>query len=124
MNEVFAFEVSVAETDWTRIVNARSAGKAKYEYYLDVREVWPDVSLTAMRARKLGKAQTLAGFERVAKYRGMPHVKCGQRVKVGDSLGVIVGHNSSANFDVLFDDDAPKYAGRRLNVHPQEVELI
>lgn len=124
MNQVFAFEVSVAGTDWTTIINHRSAGKAKYEYWLNVTESWPDVPITAMRARKIGKAHTTPGFERNAKYRGMPDIKCGQRVKVGNSRGVIVGHNSSANFDVLFDDDAPRHAGRRLNVHPREVELI
>jgi hypothetical protein len=124
MNEVFAFEVSVAGTDWTKVINHRSAGKAKYEYWRDVTESWPDVPITAMRARKIGAPRTSEAFERNAKYRGMPEVKCGQRVKVGNALGVIVGHNSSANFDVLFDDDAPKYAGRRLNVHPQEIELL
>jgi hypothetical protein len=36
---------------------------------------------------------------------------------------VIVGHNSSANFDVLFDDDSPRYAGNTLNVHPSEIKL-
>lgn len=124
MNEIFAFEVSVNGTDWTKIINHRSAGKAKYEYYLDVREVWPDVSITAMRARKIGKPRSSEGFQRNAKYRGMPDVKCGDRVRVGNSLGVIVGHNSSANFNVLFDDDAPRYAGLKLNVHPQEIELL
>lgn len=125
-NQVFAFEVSVKGTDWTKIINARTAGKAKYQYWLDVTDAWPDVPITAMRARKYssGKPYTSSEFERNAKYRGMPKVKCGQRVKVGNSLGVIVGHNSSANFDVLFDDDAPEYGGLRLNVHPREVEII
>ncbi len=125
MSDVFAFEVSVKDTDWTEIINAPTAGKAKYQYWLDVTDAWPDVPITAMRARKYGdgKPYTSPEFERNAKYRGLPDVKCGQRVRVGDSCGVVVGHNSSANFDVLFDDDAPKYAGLRLNVHPQEIEL-
>ncbi len=126
MNEVQAFEVSVVGTNWTKIINARTAGKAKYQYWLDVRDAWPDVPITAMRARKYnqGHPYTSPQFEHNARYRGLPDVKCGQRVRVGDAVGVIVGHNSSANFDVLFDDDAPKYAGQKLNVHPQEVELI
>jgi hypothetical protein len=125
-DQVFAFKVSVKGTDWTKIINARTAGKAKYQYWLDVTDCWPDVPITAMRARKYnaGRPYTSPEFERNAKYRGMPEIKCGQRVKVGNSLGIIVGHNSSANFDVLFDDDAPKYGGQTLNVHPQEIELI
>jgi hypothetical protein len=126
MNEVFAFEVSVKGTDWTKIINARSAGKAKHEYYRSVVESWPDVPFTAMRARKYnsGRPYTSEAFERNANYRGLPAVKCGDRVRVADCCGVIVGHNSSANFDVLFDDDAPRYGGMRLNVHPQDVQLI
>lgn len=126
MSEIFAFVVSVVGTDWTKIVNARTSGKAKYQYWLDVTDAWPDVPITAMRARKYnsGRPYTSPEFERNAKYRGLPDVKCGQRVRVGGSEGVIVGHNSSANFDVLFDDDAPRYAGLRLNVHPQELEII
>lgn len=123
-NQVFAFEVSVVGTDWTKIVNTRTAGKAKYQYWLDVTDAWPDVPITAMRARKVGEPHTSEAFERNAKYRGLPNVKCGQRVKVGNDEGVIVGHNSSANFDVLFDDDSPKYSGQRLNVHPQGIEII
>lgn len=124
MNEVFAFEVSVANTQFTQIVNARTAGKAKYQYWLKITDSWPEIPITAMRARKHGSPYTSFEFERNAKYRGMPDVICGQRVKVGGDEGVIVGHNSSANFDVLFDDNASKYAGQRLNVHPQEIELI
>ena len=124
MNEVFAFEVSVTETDWKDIINTRNAGRAKSEYHQRVADVWPDIPYTAIRARKIGPPHTSAGFERNAKYRGMPDVRCGDRVKVGNSFGVIVGHNSSANFDILFDEDAPRYADLRLNVHPQEIEVL
>lgn len=124
MSEVSAYEVSVVGTNWQKVINARNAGKAKYQYWLDVRDVWPDVPITAMRVRSLGPPQTSIEFEHNAKYRGMPDIRCGQRVKVGSATGVIVSHNSSANFDVLFDDDSPKYAGERLNVHPQEIKVI
>lgn len=126
INQVCAFEVSVTGTDWTKIINARTAGKAKYQYWLDVTDAWPDVPLTAMRAKKYngGRPYTSEAFERNAKYRGLPDVKCGQRVRVGNDEGVVVGHNSSANFDVLLDDDSLKYGGRKLNVHPQEIEII
>lgn len=126
MSKIFAFEVSVAGTDWTKIINAQTAGKAKYQYWQDVTDAWPDVPITAMRARKFGDGSpyTSVEFERNAKYRGLPGVKCGQRVRVGSDEGTVVGHNLSANFDVLFDDDSPKYSGQLLNVHPQEIELI
>ena len=120
---LFAWEVSVKGTDWTKIVNARTAGQAKRDYHLDVRDAWPDVPYTAMRCRKIGAPHTSERFKHNARYRGMPEVRCGQRVKVGDARGVIVGHNDSANFDVLFDDDSPRYAGMRLNCHPDGIEL-
>jgi predicted short-subunit dehydrogenase-like oxidoreductase (DUF2520 family) len=44
-------------------------------------------------------------------------------VKVGESIGTIVGHNSSANFDVLFDYGG-KYGGLTLSVHPSEMTVI
>lgn len=124
MSEVFAFEVSVRDTDWTQIVNARRAGKAKADYWRDVHESWENVRYTDIRCRKIGRPHTSEQFKRNAEYRGMPDVRCGQRVLVGESQGVIVGHNSSANFDILFDDDAPKYAGMVLNCHPDGIEIL
>jgi len=121
---VHSFEVWVSgREDWKRNVNARSAGKAKSDYHRNLSESW-DIDFREIRCRKLGRPITSAQFVAVALYRGMPGVKCGQRVKVGNSCGVIVGHNSSANFNVLFDEDSPEYAGKILNCHPQSVELI
>lgn len=122
-SDLFAWEVSVKGTEWRKVVNARTSGQAKRDYHLDVRDAWPDVPYTAMRCRKIGAPHTSERFKHNARYRGMPDVRCGQRVKVGEARGVIVGHNDSANFDVLFDDDSPKYAGLKLNCHPDEVEL-
>lgn len=121
---VFAFAVRCPAffADFERIVNARNRGAAIYEYMLDVRDCWPDVKFTDFRARKLGPAQTSEAFRRTATYRGMPNVRCGQRVMVDGAAGVIVGHNDSANFDVLFDDDS-YFKGARLNVHPSEITL-
>ena len=81
------------------------------------------------RGRRCGVAksvrpETSERFRANAAYRGMPHIQCGQRVKVGEAHGVIVGHNESANFDVLFDPDSPRYANLRLNVHPASIEPI
>lgn len=124
MNEVFAFECSVTGTDWKTLINARTPGKAKYQHWLSVKECYPDIPITAMRARKLGKAENTEGFKRTAVYRGLPNVGCGDRVRVGNATGVIVGSNGSANFDILFDDDSPTYAGMRLNVHPHDLQMI
>jgi len=123
-SRVFSFACSVVGTDWgEQIINARTRGRAKREYHLNVTDAWPDVPFTAIRARKVGAPHTSADFIRTAQYRGLPNVRCGQRVKVGEARGVIIGHNSSANFDVLFDDDSPRYAGEILNCHPNGVTL-
>lgn len=122
--EVFAFEVRVANTSWSRIINAPTAGRAKRLYHQDVMDAWPDIPFTAIRVRKLGPAHTSEAFKCNAKYRGRPDIRCGQRVAVNGAMGTITGHNESANFNVLFDDDAPRYAGLTLNVHPQDVKLV
>jgi hypothetical protein len=122
-NIVSAYECRHKAHNWAgTIVNALSASKARYQYFLDVSECWPDVRLIDLRVRKVGGPHTSDQFVRNAKYRGMPDVRCGQRVKAPSGEGVIVGHNSSANFDVLY--TAGKWEGLTLNVHPSEIELI
>lgn len=124
--QVFAFACRTPGAPWgdgESIRNATSRGQAKVEYWRDVTDAWPDVPFTAVRARKIGPAHTSEQFKRNAAYRGMPDVRCGQRVRVGDAEGSIVGHNGSANFDVLFDPDS-RYGAIVLNVHPGEVTLL
>ncbi|MGE3276743.1 MAG: hypothetical protein AB7O67_16650 [Vicinamibacterales bacterium] len=122
MDDVFAFECSVAGWgDSGSVVNARSAGRAKSTYLSDLRDSYPEIPYTLIRCRKLGAPRSSDEFLRTAEYRGMPGLRCGARVRVGEASGVVVGHNSSANFDVLFDDDAPRHAGLTLNVHPSEI---
>lgn len=120
---VYAFEVRCGE--FSRIVNAHNRGKAIAEYMSDVRDCWPDVKFTDFRARKLGAAHTSAAFERAAAYRGWHGVKCGQRVRLkdGGELGTIVGHNDSANFDVVFDEGTDLH-GRVCNCHPNDLERV
>lgn len=36
------FEVNVKGRDWQKYIDAPTAGKAKYQYLLDVRDAWPD----------------------------------------------------------------------------------
>lgn len=121
---IAAFEVSVAGTDWTSVINAPTRGKAKSEYWSRVVDAWSNIPFTAIRCRRIGAPVSSPQFISNAVYRGMPGVRCGDRCRVGESIGTIVGHNSSANFDVYFDSDAPKYAGLTLNVHPMEIKII
>lgn len=109
-----AYACSVKGSDWGEtIVRARSQGKAKVSHWHNVRESWQDVPYTAVRARVTSSVPFDAGFARNAKYRGIEFAKIGMRVRVAGMAGVIVGHNSSANLDVLFDE-----SGWTLNCHP------
>jgi hypothetical protein len=127
---VFAFAARVVNApDWGEtIYNTTTAGRAKREHQLSVSDAWPDIEFTAIRVRKLGAPHTSAEFRRNARYRGLPQVRCGQRVELplvcgGSAFGTIVGHNASANFEVLFDDDSA-LAGRTCNVHPEELRIL
>lgn len=125
--EVFAWECNVRGKDWQRTINHLTAGKARYEYLLDLRDAWPDATFADITVRKVGAARTSDAFKRTATYRGMPALQCGQRVEIrspyGPALGVIVGHNDSMNFDVLFDEDT-YFKGGVGNVHPSELRLV
>jgi hypothetical protein len=116
------YEVNVKGQNWSTTINASTAGKAKYRYLLDVQESWQGVTFKDLTCRVVGRPQSSERFINNAKYRSLPDARCGDRVRVGDSMGYIVGHNSSANFDIEF--DSGKYAGLVLNVHPQEMEII
>lgn len=124
---VFAWECNVRGKDWQRTINHLTAGKARYEYLIDLRDAWPDATFADITVRKAGPAHTSEAFKRNARYRGMPDLQCGQRVEIrspeGPARGVIVGHNDSANFDVLFDADT-YFHGRVGNVHPSEITIV
>jgi hypothetical protein len=120
--KVFCFAVRIQGIEHETYYNAATSGQAKYRHYREVLDPLPDLKFTQLRVRKVGPVQTSAEFHRNAIYRGMEHVKCGDRVRVGVNFGTIVGHNCSANFDVLFDPDS-KYGAQVLNVHPAECEL-
>lgn len=114
---VFAFECRYGE--FTRTVNAATAGAARYDYLLDIRDAYPDATFADIRVRKLGPAHTSERFKRNAEYRGMPDLRCGEAVTVNGRPGFVVGHNGSANFDVLF--SGGDWSGCVLNVHPSEL---
>lgn len=125
--DVFAWECNVRGKEWQRIINHLTAGKARYEYLLDLRDSWPGVTFADITVRKVGPAHTSEAFRRNAVYRGRTELTCGARVEVVSgsqrALGVIVGHNDSANFDVLFDEDT-YFKGGIGNVHPSEIRLV
>ena len=39
--------------DWQTYITAESKGKAKYEYWLDIQDAWPDIPFTAITCRKV-----------------------------------------------------------------------
>lgn len=123
MSKVKAYECFLKSAPHiSQILNAPTAGKARYLYWLHVREACPDVRLIDIRSRSRGGPYTSSDFRRTAEKRGVPHARCGDLVKVGESEGVIVGHNCSSNFNVHF--HAGPYAGSELSVHPGEIEWI
>jgi hypothetical protein len=119
MADVSAFECWVVGSAHRTVVNAESLGKAKSQFLrhslYDL-----DIPFTVIRARAVGAPVTSEDFRRVAVYRGLPNVKCGQECVVSGDRGVIVGHNSSSNFDVLF--RSGRYSGQVLNVHPHSID--
>lgn len=121
---VFAFACRVANVErWGEtIYNAHTAGAAKEQHWRHVSDAWDGIKYTDIRARKVGAPHSSEQFIHNARYRGMPDVRCGQRVRTNGCDGVIVGHNASANFDVLF--ESGRYVGQTLNVHPSEIELV
>ncbi len=107
------FECNVKGINWQTQITARTLGKAKSEYLSRVRDAWPDVKYTDVRARSLGACVTTDEFLLTARYRGVPFARIGMKVDVDGRRGRIVGANSSANFDVVFDgSDVP------INCHP------
>jgi hypothetical protein len=115
---VYAYQVWCTRgwEEHPRIINSLTASKARYEYLRHVRDVFPDLKYIDIRSKKAGGLYSSSDFVRTASYRNVPFARCGMKVEVDGRAGVIVGHNSSANFDVLFTDGENK--GLVLNCHP------
>jgi hypothetical protein len=114
-----SWAVRFVNDDHEEIINARSRGQAKMEFLRYVEED-PEDAYLAVRVRTDGPVrppQTTPAFRHVAEGRGVSFAACGMRVCVGEDYGVIVGHNSSANFDIRFDLDS-QYPDMVLNCHP------
>lgn len=107
-----SFICGVRGTEWRRVVNHVSRGKAKAEYWHQVRDACPDLPFTAITCRVDGHPSTSQDFMRTASYRGVDFARCGMLVRLPDGRnGRIVGNNYSANFNVLVN-------GVVLNCHP------
>jgi hypothetical protein len=106
-------------------VYARTRGAAKYRKWLDVSDAWTDLPITKMRCRAIRETPppTPPELERVARYRGFPWVRAGQRIRLGDDRGTIVGGGSGALWEVLFDEGG-RWSGGTGYVHPHEISLV
>lgn len=120
ISQVYSFEVGLRGEDRRSTVNSTTLGKAKAELLKDIQDCWPATKFTDVVGRKAGPPHTSAGFLRTAKYRGLPDLRCGHQVSVNGRKGFVVGHNDSANFDVLFDEG--DWKGCVLNCHPADFD--
>jgi hypothetical protein len=125
MSDPGAFEVWVKIGDWEgprETANAPSAGKAKYLRWLDIRDTWADLPITAMRSRRVGPPSTSRMLEHVAEIRGLTGLRAGARVFMSNGArGAIVDASTGANLEVQFDADSPIYAGERAPVHHSDL---
>jgi hypothetical protein len=91
---------------------AETAGKAKYQFFKYLSDIY-DWSfgdfLKWCYCKKVGIADIhhMFGdsetFERMKQYRDIPYAYQGMKIEVCGKPGTIVGANSSANLDVVFD---------------------
>lgn len=112
MEELKSYDCSLDGKHWTTI-NATSKGKAKSMFYYSL-EI--DFKYTSIKCRINGYPYTSDDFKRNAKYRNIEFAYCGMAVQVEHRKGVIIGHNSSANLDILFLDG--EFKGQVINCHP------
>lgn len=103
------------------IINAPKLGQAKYLYLLDLHELAMGFKFTDIRGRCYGPPHSSEDFLRVVRSRGMPDLRCGDRVFMKTCHGVVVSYTSCSNIVVHMDDDSPKYQNLRLNIHPSDV---
>lgn len=109
-----SFVIAYRGETYDKIITASSAGRAKYQALLDMRDVNPDARITEFSAHVCARIHHPENFRSsIHRHRGLPLVRIGMRVEVGGKPGVIVGSNSSANLDVEFT------CGEVLNCHPQ-----
>jgi hypothetical protein len=116
MTMIRSYECSISNWERSTVVHAISRGKAKAEYFYDVKDCCPDLKFTDVLCRAIGAPMQCDGFARTANYRGVPFAKIGMKVECGGHTGYIVGKNSTANFNIYFETGPHK--GLTLNCHP------
>jgi hypothetical protein len=113
-----AYEVGLRGQDHWTTVHAATAGKAKYSFWMDVRDCLEVKYIDVVSRVADSLFVQTDEFQRTAKYRGVPFARIGMKVMFvsDDSEGIIVDKNSSANFEVYF--TSGQHAGLTLGVHP------
>ncbi len=97
------------------VVNAPSAGKARYQHWLDVRDVDPDLKIMSIRVRSIGAPVTSDALRSTGEYRHL-QLPAGARVEVrGLGMATVADSGGSANFLVWFD------RGGTGCVHPVDI---
>jgi len=109
-----AFACRLRGSEHETILNRETAGQAKADFYSRISEI--GCSFTDIRVRRVGGPVTTDDLARTAKYREVPFVRAGMRIKVEEDFGSVVDSNDSANFDVLF--ETGRHKGLILNCHP------
>lgn len=110
--ELRCYECSLGGDHWEPY-NATSPGQAKSMFLMDLDS---DYNYTDVRCRLYGPAHTSIEFIKNARYRNIEFAYCGMVVEVDGAKGLIIGHNDSANLDILFTEGKNK--GQTLNCHP------
>lgn len=101
LGQMRSYKCSIRGYDhWTQF-NARSRGQAKMQMY---RYLEMDFDYVDIQCRVDGEVYTSDDFIRNAEYRNIPLVRCGTVIDVNGRRGIIIGHNSSANLDIMFDN--------------------
>lgn len=81
---------------------ATSAGKARYQHFLELGDVCPDISITEIKVRSLGAIMPDTRVSDYARRYKVP-AKVGRRVVMDGRSGRIIGC-SDGYLKVLFDD--------------------
>jgi hypothetical protein len=86
VTDIFAFECWIPNAPWgdvREVVNERSLGRAKAQYWHRVRDAWPEMPFTAVRGRKVGAPRSSPEFLLGVQYRGIPGLALWQQDRVG-----------------------------------------
>jgi hypothetical protein len=115
---VFAFEVwTTCDPHVRTIINQRTRDRARYEYFVSVRDWCQGLRFIEVRGRKLGAPVTTHELAAVLKERQRPDLRAGVGV-VHDGRGGVVVDACGGYVAVLFD-----HADWQMPVHPGELTV-